>query len=63
MCKFKTNYVIFRMKGSANLRQTLGIFVLVVVLNMIYGHCCTIHVNFLDYGNGPCSVRPSDVMN
>ena len=63
MCRFKTNYVIFQMKGSANLRQTLGIFVLVVVSNMIYGCHCAIWVNFLDCGNGPYGVRLDDVMN
>lgn len=62
MCRFKTNYVIFWMKGSANLRQTLGIFVLVVASNMTYGFHCTVCVDFLDYENRS-NVRPNDVMN
>lgn len=63
MCRFKTNYVIFRRKGSANLRQTPGIFVLRVVSTMIYGCHCTIRVNFLGCENGRHSVRLSDVID
>lgn len=63
MCRFKTNYVILQMKGSANLRQTLGIFILVVALNMIDGYHCTICLNFLDDENGPAGVRPNDIIN
>lgn len=51
------------MKGSANLRQTLGIFILVVALNMIDGYHCTICLNFLDDENGPAGVRPNDIIN
>lgn len=63
MCRFKTNDVILQMKGSANLRQALGIFVLAVALSVIYGCHGTICVNFLDGGSEPRHVRLSDVMN